>query len=300
MKKTFILIFLTFISINVSAQGNIGKNIWNGIKQIAAPNATGRAFALQVERRVAEATIRQTIGAQTYAQGLQHAHQGVFVSRDALLKELGAYSPVEKMAEVDYINKKVSLDVLTHRIGRKFVEAQEDLIKVGGWAYKNNYQQELQLDNVGLNKVKKELEKAGFVRLLEHGEMLAERYEVLAPLLDRADLLNMQKISLEQMAVYSYLNDIVKQSYQHVQELKRELPANFATTSERNLSSHFSFLRMREATLQLNRNLLDLLVFVREENIMELNQLRQGRGDLPSRLLPAWKNFLEIYGYIEP
>ena len=300
MKKTFILIFLTFISINVSAQGNIGKNIWNGIKQIAAPNATGRVFALQVERRVAEATIRQAIGAQTCAQGLQHAHQGVFVSRDALLKELGAYSPVEKMAEVDYINKKVSLDVLTHRIGRKFVEAQEDLIKVGGWAYKNNYQQELQLDNVGLNKVKKELEKAGFVRLLEHGEMLAERYEVLAPLLDRADLLNMQKISLEQMAVYSYLNDIVKQSYQHVQELKRELPADFATTSERNLSSHFSFLRMREATLQLNRNLLDLLVFVREENIMELNQLRQGRGDLPSRLLPAWKNFLEIYGYIEP
>ena len=271
-----------------------------GLKRLVGPKPTGRAFALQVERRVAEATIRQTIGAQTYAQGLQHAHQGLFASRDELLKELGAYSPVEKMAEVDYINKKVSLDVLTHRIGRKFVEAQEDLIKVGGWAYKNNYQQELQLDNVGLNKVKKELEKAGFVRLLEHGEMLAERYEVLAPLLDRADLLNMQKISLEQMAVYSYLNDIVKQSYQHVQELKRELPADFATTSERNLSSHFSFLRMREATLQLNRNLLDLLVFVREENIMELNQLRQGRGEFPSHLLPAWKNFLEIYGYIEP
>ena len=299
MKKIVVLLVLCVLSVNVSAQGGIGKFL-GGLKQLVGPKPTGRAFALQVERRVAEATIRQTIGAQTYAQGLQYAHQGVFVSRDALLKELGAYSPVEKMAEVDYINKKVSLDVLTHRIGRKFVEAQEDLIKVGGWVYKNNYQQELQLDNVGLNKVKKELEKAGFVRLLEHGEMLAERYEVLAPLLDRADLLNMQKISLEQMAVYSYLNDIVKQSYQHVQELKRELPADFATTSERNLSSHFSFLRMREATLQLNRNLLDLLVFVREENIMELNQLRQGRGEFPSHLLPAWKNFLEIYGYIEP
>ena len=118
------------------------------------------------------------------------------------------------MAEVDYVNKQVSLHILTHRITRKFVEAQEDLVKIGGWAYKGDFQQNYQMDNAGLNKIKKELEKARFMKLLEHGEMLAERYAVLSPLLDRADLLKMETISLEQMAVYSYLNSIAKQSYQ--------------------------------------------------------------------------------------
>lgn len=298
MKKIVVLLVLCVLSVNVSAQGGIGKFL-GGLKQLVGPKPTGRAYALQLERRVSEAIVRQTIGVQTYAQALQHTHQGVFAQRDGLLKELGSYAAVEKMAEVDYVNKQVSLHILTHRITRKFVEAQEDLVKIGGWAYKGDFQQNYQMDNAGLNKIKKELEKARFMKLLEHGEMLAERYAVLSPLLDRAALLKMETISLEQMAVYSYLNSIAKQSYQHVQELKEQLPADFAHKTEWELSSHISFHRIREASLQLNKNLLDLLVFIKEENIMDLEKIRQGHGDLPANLLPAWKNFLEVYGYIE-